>query len=166
MNHYLGQSETIGLLTSLGSIVLITTLYLRGIWPFGGVPKSNRNMSLDTYNRKVQRSRHAISVTDIEGRFVIVNPLKVSYLGLQQEADVLGRFPWDFAPPEQPSEEASFIEGMKQINFAQAGRQPQFDWVLNTQSGEKFTIRVSLQPIELSGATYVRAIAVPAKSEV
>ena len=138
--------------------MLIVLLYKRALGR-SGVPRSRNKMSLPTYNRRVQRSRYAISVTDLEGRFVIVNPLKVAYLGLQSETDVIGRFPWDFAPHLQPSQESSFLEGMKQINFAQTGQQPEFDWVLNTQSGQRFTIRVSLQRIQLASRWYVRAIA-------
>jgi hypothetical protein len=86
----------------------------------------------------------------------MINPLKVHLLGLQR--DVIGKFPWDFAPPSQPSDEISYSEGMKHINFAAEGQQPTFEWVLNERSGNQFSIEVSLAPIELVEGTFVRAI--------
>lgn len=146
------------------AIVLISGVALwllrrAGLFPFDGIPRASVRMSLVDYDRLVQRSRYAISVTDIEGRFVSVNDKKVRYLGLSRQAEVLGHFPWDFAPPAQPTDEVSFIEGMKQINFAREGEQPVFDWVLNDRHGKQFTIQVALQPVELAEGTFVRAIA-------
>ena len=147
------------------SVLVLWFFWSAGIFPFNGLPRANARLPLARYNRRVQRSRYAISVTDIEGRFVSVNDKKVRYLGLSRQREVLGHFPWDFAPPSQPTDEVSFVAGMKQINFAREGEQPVFDWVLNDRHGQQFTIQVALQPIELAEGTYVRAVAKPKRAD-
>lgn len=146
-------------LSLLGILAVAGLLYWRGWLQLGALPKASPNLSLADYGRRIQRSRLAISVTDMEGRFVLINDRKVRYLGLERQSDAIGRFPWDFAPQQQPSEAPSFVEGMGHINIAATGEQPRFEWELNDRAGNRFAIEVTLTPIELAEGTYVAAVA-------
>jgi PAS domain S-box-containing protein len=86
------------------------------------------------------------------------NPMWFRMFGYANLAQVLGKQPWDFAPPLQPSGEPSEKAARQHMDQALTNGSARFEWLALRQDGSPFPLEVLLTPIRLGPRTLIQAV--------
>ena len=83
-----------------------------------------------------------------EFRFAECNPRTLVMFGCDKEEDVLGRYPWDFSPPNQPDGSDSKRQFIEWMTTALGGIPQSFFWKYTRRDGREFDADISLSRLE------------------
>lgn len=72
--------------------------------------------------------------------------------------EIIGKFPWEFSPEEQPDGRESKEKAKEMISAAYSGEPQFFDWIHTRANGETFHAEVKLNRYELEDEEYLIAI--------
>lgn len=89
-----------------------------------------------------------------DGVFIDCNPAALKIFG-STKAQIIGKNPVFFSPPEQPNGESSAQLVKTKIAAALAGEPQRFEWLHQRQDGTPFDAEVSLNAIEIDGKPHV-----------
>jgi signal transduction histidine kinase/ActR/RegA family two-component response regulator len=90
-------------------------------------------------------------------RFTSGNAATMKMFGIDSEAALLSRGPWDFSPERQPDGCPSSEKAKEMIDIAMSAGMHLFDWTHRRLSGEAFVVTVLLTRIELDGQPVLQA---------
>lgn len=91
-------------------------------------------------------------------RLVGCNKVALKKFGCENEKDILGFYPWDFSPPNQPDGSISKEKVIKMIDVSLGGKPQMFYWKHIRKDGREFDAEVSLNHLESEGANSLQAI--------
>src|SRR5262249_9314295 len=92
-----------------------------------------------------------------ENGLLEVNPAAVRILGWQSAKELLGKHPWDIAPPCQPNGESSDVAVQKHIEDCMTKGSARFEWVGSGPDGRHIPLEIALTRIEWSGRHVIQA---------
>ncbi len=91
-------------------------------------------------------------------RFVECNKMTLKMFGCEKEKDVLGSYPWDFSPPNQPDGSASKEKSIALMEASLGGNPQRFYWKHIKQDSREFDAEVSLNVLKTEEKTLLLAI--------
>jgi PAS domain S-box-containing protein len=92
-----------------------------------------------------------------DGVYVDVNRKAAEIFGCRPD-EIAGKRPWELSPPAQADGNDSRSAAHHRLSEAAAGRPQAFEWRHRRADGAEFDADVTLNAVDLSGATHVQAI--------
>ena len=90
-------------------------------------------------------------------RFIDCNSRTLTIFGCSRE-EIVGAPPYEFSPPTQPDGRPSQDKALEKINLALTEGPQFFEWEHRKRDGTPFMAEVSLNRVDLDGATLLQAI--------
>lgn len=109
------------------------------------------------YRTLLEAARNSIFILKDYG-LVECNKKALKKFGCENENDILGFYPWDFSPPNQPDGSPSKEKIMKMIDLTLEGKSQVFYWKHIRKDGREFDAEVSLNLLESETANSLQAI--------
>ena len=78
--------------------------------------------------------------------------------GCSHETEIVGHYPWEFSPPFQPDGSASKVKATALMQAASQGAPQKFYWKHVRKDGREFDAEVSLNRLDIPGASSFQAI--------
>lgn len=91
-------------------------------------------------------------------RFVECNKMTLKMFGCEKEKDILGFYPWDFSPLNQPDGRASKEKALALINTTSENKPQRFYWKHTQKDGSEFDAEVSLNRLRTEDTNFLQAI--------
>lgn len=137
--HFLLISIFLGILLSLGAILLVALYY----------QYRKARQSRNRFSMLFELSPEPIWLLK-EGRFFDCNNAAFTLLGYKSKQDVIGKSPLEFSPEYQ-------LNGVRSDSMAETilktpkGEIQRFDWIHITATGLRVIVKINLVPIQLEG---------------
>ncbi|MDY3553310.1 PAS domain S-box protein [Gemmata sp. JC717] len=109
------------------------------------------------YRALFESSGDAILLMDGD-RFTDCNARTLEMFGCDSRAQIVGRPPYEFSPPQQPGGRDSTALALEKIGAALAGAPQRFAWTHARLDGTPFTVEVSLNAVTVGGRQLLQAI--------
>jgi PAS domain S-box-containing protein len=104
-----------------------------------------------------ESASHGVLLHDEKAIFE-VNSAALRMFGFENEAELLGKAPWDISAPVQQGGETSESLARKNIQTALNKGSARFEWVARRKDGKDFPVEVLITPIPLHGRTVIQAV--------
>ena len=90
-------------------------------------------------------------------RFTACNTACLTLFGVEDEAEFVGRAPWEYSPEHQPDGRRSVDAARERFDAALRDGSCLFEWTYRRVSGQDFPSSVLLTRTEVDGATFLQA---------
>jgi len=91
-------------------------------------------------------------------RFLECNRMTLKMFGCEKEEDILGSYPWDFSPLNQPDGRSSKEKAVEMIDSCLKGKPQRFYWKHIQKDGREFDAEISLNLLETEEINSIIAI--------